>query len=395
MPFHRIQLLSSSQVINKSTKMASSPSDHNNNDKGVPIENHHLHCQTQAHSQTPESQSPPKVHSVTVCMVPPPEQTETWKILSEMRLQLKDPGYYRWPPHVNLLYPFLKLNHTTNFTSNDDNSLESVSGIVKQLESATRRIPPFRVVLDRFGTFGGKRRGVLWLHPSSSRIIDDEETSTTTTPNVESEPLQELQQCLEEAFPMCRDQSQKGDNGSFVPHMTLSHFESLQDAEKSQSSLEKFFTSILFQGGDIENCDNDGPLSFVLDRIYLLERKGDSGQFLRVAEIALGGNDHQGNKPLSQTCIFDPPVPFPGMPSTEEDWVYEERMKLKKRRNNSTRGVGGARRRKSYRCRIPRIPDSPEVIAAKRAERKAKRERLLSLEENEKTEKAQASDSSD
>jgi len=35
-----------------------------------------------------------KVHTVTVCVVPPPENDHVWQVLSEMRLILKDPGYY-------------------------------------------------------------------------------------------------------------------------------------------------------------------------------------------------------------------------------------------------------------------------------------------------------------
>ena len=35
------------------------------------------------------------VHTVTVCVVPPPENIDTWKILQRFRTELKDPGFYR------------------------------------------------------------------------------------------------------------------------------------------------------------------------------------------------------------------------------------------------------------------------------------------------------------
>jgi hypothetical protein len=39
---------------------------------------------------------PKKVHTVTVCVVPPPEQSnDTWDIIQSYRVELKDPGYYR------------------------------------------------------------------------------------------------------------------------------------------------------------------------------------------------------------------------------------------------------------------------------------------------------------
>jgi 2'-5' RNA ligase len=260
-------------------------------------------------------------------MVPSPEFQDVWKTVSEMRQQLKDPGYYRWPPHANLLYPFLELED------------EKLPEILEQLHSATRQCPPFNVSLNQFGTFGGKQRGVLWLFPDSSSKDDD----STLPP-----PLMTLHDKLEEAFPICKDQI-KG--GRFSPHMTISHFKNLDDALAAQEQLETDFPNT--------------KLDFAMDRIYLLERKGDGGQFLRVAEVGLGSN--------STVQVLDPPQPFPDMPAEEEDWVHEERMKLKARRNKgSSRGSRG----RTSRPREPRVPDTPEEIARKRAERKAKRERL-------------------
>jgi 2'-5' RNA ligase superfamily len=52
-------------------------------------------------------------HDWTVCMVPPPSSTTriVWDALNQARQQLADPGFYRWPPHANLLYPFLNCYH--------------------------------------------------------------------------------------------------------------------------------------------------------------------------------------------------------------------------------------------------------------------------------------------
>lgn len=282
--------------------------------------------------------SPNKVHHVTVCMVPTPQSQFVWKTVGEMRRRLKDPGYYRWPPHANLLYPFLEVQNS-----------DQLPDILHRLRSATSRVQPFRIRLNRLGTFGGKRRGVLWLFPDSTlqskKPSDDEQYA--------GPPLLRLHRNLQEAFPMCQDQT-KG--GTFTPHMTLSHFESLDDALRAQEEIERNFSEHLPQ------------LEFLLDRIYLLRRQGDGGQFLRIADIGLG----------SVGIVEDwshAPCAFPDMPAQEDDWVYEERMKLKKRRNFSGRGRRGGPTRSAGR-REPRIPDTPEVVAAKRAERKAKKERL-------------------
>jgi 2'-5' RNA ligase len=275
--------------------------------------------------------SPPrKVHHVTVCMVPHPDSQGVWNVLGQMRRQLQDPGYYRWPPHANLLYPFLELTL-------DDND------ILVQLHAATRQVEPFSVVFKEMGTFGGNKRGVLWLHPASSRV------------GVEEAPLLTLHKHLEEAFPMCKDQAKN--EGVFTPHVTLSHLINLDDALTAKQQIEQDYPQL-----------QDGSLQFTVDRIYLLRREGDEGQFLRLAEIGLGAN--------SKVERFKTPQRFPDMPTSEDPWVHKERMKLKATRNGGNKRRGRIREQPRERSRGPRIPDSPEVIAAKREARKAKREQL-------------------
>ncbi|CAJ1929143.1 unnamed protein product [Cylindrotheca closterium] len=311
---------------------------------------------------SPLPMQPKKLHSVTVCMVPPPENEHVWEQVSEMRRTLQDPGYYRWPPHANLLYPFLELG---NYKKDPESRQTNLNVIVEKLQTAMRKCPPFWIQLKQFGTFGGKQRGVLWLDPESFPMNEDATGTIEESSKNGVAPLIQLQSLLEEAFPSCQAQSQKNSSG-FVPHMTLSHFENLEAAKAAQELISPIPTQ----------------LEFVLDRIYLLERLGDDGQFLRVAEIGLG--EESSSK---VTAIFDPPSPFPGMPADEEDWVHEERMKLKSRRNGKGRKTRGKqqRRRRSWN---PRVPDTPEMIAAKRAERKAKRERLEREQQQEEEQAA-------
>ena len=166
--------------------------------------------------------------------------------------------------------------------------------------------------------------------------------------------------------------------------MTLSHFPSLESALEAKEEIEKWWTSIEFD----------------VDEIYFLKRLGDGGQFKIVATLKLGNiiNDElvvveesDGTKnqehpfnDFKNIIIHDPPLAFPDMPTEEEDWVHEERMKLKARRNGKNGGGGsGSRRRRSGRRKKKRLDrgpsrstDTPEEIARKRAERAAKRERL-------------------
>jgi hypothetical protein len=93
------------------------------------------------------------------------------------------------------------------------------------------------------------------------------------------------------------------------------------EAETAQLKAEKLLSSL-----------SSSSLHFHVDRIYLLERRGDDGQFLRVADIRLGVLD-AGENAIQR---HEQPIPFEHMPSFELEWVREERLRLKQRRRRST-----------------------------------------------------------
>jgi hypothetical protein len=126
--------------------------------------------------------SPPKkFHHLSVCMVPPESAVNVWKRITKCRTELRDPGLFRWPPHVNLLYPFIGIRGEDDAATNKNEAdlptaipqeLRDSSAVDKDvvngLIAACREIEPFDVCIHQFGTFGGKQRGVLWLYPDSS-----------------------------------------------------------------------------------------------------------------------------------------------------------------------------------------------------------------------------------
>jgi len=142
-------------------------------------------------------------------------------------------------------------------------------------------------------------------------------TTTTTRSNEEQAPIMRLQALLEEQFPACKEIRKK--DGIFRPHMTVSHFGSLEAAREAKVDLESWWTGA----------------SFLCDEIYVLRRQGDGGQFLRIATVSFRErrvfchddvyNEQQGTHGLA----------FSGMPLIEEDWMLEERMKMKDRRRNN------------------------------------------------------------
>ena len=286
----------------------------------------------------------PKFHHFTVCLVPPEREERVWQVLTHARTELRDAGLYRWPPHVNLLYPFCDPYDSTNDSSDNNEAPVLDSDIIGRLEAACRQVEPFQVQLRQFGTFGGSNRGVLWLYPLSSPP-----DSTRS-----EEPLLRLQRLLEEQFPDCSEQRLVGEDGCFKPHMTLSHYASRPEAQAAQDVL----TSTTWWPKD------EDSLQFWVDEIYLMHRQGDTGggQFERIASLPLGTN--------TRTTQFMQ-GPFQQMPKEEYEWVKEVRMIMKRERNRRGRKNRPRERKTSSPTRIP---DTPEIIAAKRAERNANRD---------------------
>jgi len=253
-----------------------------------------------------------KSHCMTICMVPPSTAKSAWSRLTAVRKACRDPGFYRWPPHVNLLYPFLEpifniegaLERASVVEKKHEIRNQFMNEVTKHLSNAANQCMPFDVNLDSFGCFGGKSRGVLWANPKSHY------SSMENNAN-EADPLIHLQNMLEKQFPTCNDQRKQG---SLTPHMTISHYANISDALEAKYELQSTWE----------------PLSFHVSEVYLLQRTGDDGQFKVAATIPLG--------PDSIVEIHDPPIPFPDMPIVEEEWVRDERMQMKDRRKRSFKG---------------------------------------------------------
>jgi 2'-5' RNA ligase len=247
-----------------------------------------------------------KSHCLTICLVPPPSATNAWDRLTDARRECKDPGFFRWPPHANLIYPFLEP------ISKEEQLAEFRTQLSISLKSVASHCRPFDVVIDEFGTFGGKSSGVLWAHPKSKYPFGD------CDDDMDEEPLITLQKILENHFPDCTDQRKQG---SFTPHITISHYANITDALEAKGRIEKNWVTTSFHVGEI----------------YLLQRKGDDGQFKILASIPLGLDDGD------DVIINDDPEAFPGMPEYEEEWVLNERMNMKNRRkkNQKRRRKGG------------------------------------------------------
>ena len=129
-----------------------------------------------------------KVHTSALCYIPPLEQQEG---IQHLRVA-HDKQIHRWPPHVNLLYPFLPE--------------EEFEAAAAHLAAMLQGVPPFGVTFERMRQFKhGKKRFTAWLDPTAC----------------EEGQWQALQARCLEAFPHCTDQTARG---AFVPHLTIGQF---------------------------------------------------------------------------------------------------------------------------------------------------------------------------
>jgi hypothetical protein len=166
------------------------------------------------------------------------------------------------------------------------------------------------------------------MYPTSYREIDHEGDCQDKHRLDQPEPLIHLQVELEKIFPQCNHV--KKISGSFVPHLTLSHFPSLDEALEGKQFL-------LDTWGE-KAMEYKKNLTFRVEEIYILLRIGDEGQFCKTATIQLGSAKRD-----TWIQIHDPCVPFVGMPVVEEEETRNERMDLKERRNKNGRKRRAAR----------------------------------------------------
>jgi 2'-5' RNA ligase len=152
------------------------------------------------------------VHSTALAIVPP--EGAAWEPIQSAREDLRDGGLFRWPPHINVRYPFVEPIYFERFA-------ETVAPVLAQTE-------PFRVRLDRFGAFGGQKRGVLWLEP---RVVDTREPPA-------ADPFAELHERLCAAVPGVERTGRP-----FVPHMTLTHTGSRKYAQGLADELQAQWTA--------------------------------------------------------------------------------------------------------------------------------------------------------
>lgn len=151
-----------------------------------------------------------KTHQTAVAVVPP---QEVWVPIQAIR-ERHDRQVRRWPPHVNLLYPFYPP--------------ERFDEAAPHLVAACARISPFTVMLAEFRFFRhSSRKATLWLVPEPK------------------EDLVRLQAALQAACPDCDDLSRFA--AGFTPHLSVGQASSPEEARRLLDAFEATWKPICFE----------------------------------------------------------------------------------------------------------------------------------------------------
>jgi 2'-5' RNA ligase len=168
-----------------------------------------------------------------------------------------DRHFARWPPHINLLYPFLE---APSAPGEGLDLPELKKHIRSRTKKVTRHVEPFHVSLLTGGpkTFvHSKTSRTVWLQPSSELVGS-------------------LQAALQTEFAECDH-----DTRPFKPHLSLGQVQTGAQQTQLCEMLQNQVTEHLKDGAA-------QGLSWLVDAVYVIERKGMKDRFKIIGAIKLG-----------------------------------------------------------------------------------------------------------
>lgn len=209
--------------------------------------------------------APQKDHKSALCLIPP---RHLWSQVQEVRC-FRDKGFCRWPPHVNLVYPFIP---------DVGNGLEKAAQIISEALKPFARFPVHMSTLKYF--VHGSNSATVWLDP-------------------ESDQLNKLQSALARAFPEYQDLNHDPSRGivGFVPHLSLGQWTGKVEAERAIQEISSAWK----------------PGSFDAWEVVIMSRRGFDDPFVVRYSIPIGqGSYKEVNVPYAATVGN-------GMQKVEED----------------------------------------------------------------------------
>ena len=177
-------------------------------------------------------------HRSAVVLLPTSDQ---WTSIDNYRQQY-DPSVARWPPHINLLWPFFDL---TDSESDEESILVPLRLLLSQYQPFTADL----VDIDRF-----VENNICFM-----------KLDTTST-----ERVKQLFEQMKQLFPQCCTNTRN----EYNPHLTIAQFDSAEKRNEVEASLTL-----------------NQSFQFPVEHVYLLQRPhdNDTAPFRITHQIPLGG----------------------------------------------------------------------------------------------------------
>lgn len=180
-----------------------------------------------------------------------------------------DRNFHRWPPHINLIYPFL---------NQPSSSLQTIKTRIQGAVGNGRHI---ELCLSSAGHFlHSKSSATVWLQPSEK---DGANTSTCQT-------LLDLQAELQKEFAECN-----ADDRPFTPHLSVGQARGGRAAEGLKAEVDQVMTDFVKTSSSTsqgphefnDSGHGDWQLDWTVDRVFVIERQGFKDRFKIVEEVLL------------------------------------------------------------------------------------------------------------
>ncbi|KAH7066966.1 2'-5' RNA ligase superfamily-domain-containing protein [Paraphoma chrysanthemicola] len=178
--------------------------------------------------------------------------------------KVHDRHFERWPPHINLLYPFLASPSTTTEQGDRTRLSEEIRA---RIQHVVKSIQSFHISMhaDSAGVFShGKNSKTVWLGPSTQSI-------------------QLLQTALQTEFAEC-----DADKRPFQPHLSVGQARSDKGAMALAEAIKNSVTDYPTHHNEADAV----ALDWYVDKVFVIERKGYHGRFEVVDSIELGTDQH-------------------------------------------------------------------------------------------------------
>ncbi|KAI9218924.1 2'-5' RNA ligase superfamily-domain-containing protein [Blastocladiella britannica] len=246
---------------------------------------------------------PRNTTSVTTALavIPPPA---LWPRIQTMRRTL-DPAFPRWPPHINLLYPFLH----PRLLDDDAQSL---------IASAVGALDEERVALTATEIFYARNRAYVIAQPPPTATGPDTDGCNDDDDGAAADDLlQQLHRRLLQEFPACASLTKYA--GGYTPHLTLARTNwNAKQPKQHREAVDQVAAAVQ----RIVSPSDGRHLSWDAQGVYLLTRPGGSSNeapFSFSAYYPLAGGDAADPYGLVGTT-YDPNVlpPTPTATTTME-----------------------------------------------------------------------------